>query len=84
MRETILADEVKPGEELLHIQGPPGYETEELMIVNSQRDGLRVDVYNDEQLEWAMFHVHTPETAWLIGERLIEWSKRIGNPPSQH
>lgn len=84
MSEKIIADEINPGEEVLHLQGGTGHEDEELMISNSVRNGLRVDVYNDEQLEWACFSVQSADMARLIGERLLEWALRIGNPPSQH
>ena len=80
MEEKVVAGEARPGIELLHMVGAPGYEDEEIIVSNSLSNGLRIEITN-EDMDWACFHIHSPATALLIAERLTEWSQRICNPP---
>jgi hypothetical protein len=88
MGEVIVRMERKPGIELLHLTGAPGYQTEHLILSNSGSNGLRFEIMDDgDDVDspgsdgWWCFHIKSPETARLIAAKLLEWSDRIANPP---
>lgn len=63
--ERVLINEIRPGIELIHFQGVPGYEDEELIVSNGISNGLRIEILN-EGMDWAAFHIHSRETALLV------------------
>lgn len=79
-REKLICDEKRPGIELLHMRGTPGYDDEEIIVSNGLSNGLRIEITN-EDMDWATFHIQSKGTARLIAAKLIEWSERICNPP---
>jgi hypothetical protein len=81
MYEIKEIDELRPGIELIQFRGGAGYEDEVVTLSNSIANGLRFEVENDDLSGVACFHIKSPETARLIAGRLVEWSKRIANPP---
>jgi len=83
---VIIYDELRPGIELLQLQGVPGYETEHLILSNSLSNGLRFQLWedasdDDDSTEIAHFHVMARSTALLIAARLTSWANRIADPP---
>ena len=81
MTEKLICDEKRAGIEIIHYRGEPGYEDEEISLSNSLGNGLRFEILNDDLDGWACFHIHDPATALSLAGRLIEWSKRIADPP---
>jgi hypothetical protein len=88
--EHILEDASKPGVELLHLQGAPGYQDEFLLLSNGLINGLRFEIRNeieddgfDHSGDWMCFHIANAETAKLIAARLLEWAQRIAEPLAQ-
>lgn len=80
MEERVVRDENLPGVELLEIVGAPGYEDEKLLVSNGLLNGLRIEILN-EDTDWTSFHIHSPETARVVAAKLLEWCKRIADPP---
>lgn len=83
MSERIVADERRPGIEFVSIEGGPGYDGELIQVSNGLSNGLRIEIANtgeDECGNFHVFHIHDPNTAKLIFQRLLEWSERIANP----
>lgn len=80
-REEIICDEIRPGIELLHLKGTPGYEDEEIIVSNSLSNGLRIEIAN-EGTNWISFHIQSPMTAVLIAHKLQAWCMHIADPPS--
>jgi hypothetical protein len=81
MSEEVIANELRPGIELVHMRGEPGYEGEELILSNGLSNGLRFEITN-EDMDWASFHIHSRETALLLAAKLTEWCERIADPPT--
>lgn len=82
MGERLICDEKRPGIELIQYIGVPGYEDEQILLSNSLGNGLRFEILNDDIGDWACFHINDPATALSLAGRLIEWSRRIAEPPS--
>lgn len=80
--EPIIADERRPGIELLHLQGTPGYQDEHLIVSNGLSNGLRLEILNDDLDGWACFHIQHKSTAQLIAQKLVEWCERMADPPT--
>ena len=80
MTEKVIVNEQRPGIELVHLQGGPGYDDEELLLSNGLANGLRIEVTN-EDMDWASFHIQSPATAMLLAAKLSEWCERIADPP---
>jgi hypothetical protein len=78
--ETLICDERRPGIELCHLQGGPGYEDEHLVLSNSLSNGLRFEITN-EDMDWACFHIQSRETALMLAAKLTEWCERMADPP---
>lgn len=76
----IITDERRPGIELLHMRGPPGYEDEEIVVSNSLSNGLRIEVTREGE-DWIPFHIENAEVARRIAAKLLEWCERIADPP---
>jgi hypothetical protein len=85
MDEIIICDTKRPGIELLEMRGMPGYQDEHFLLSNSLGNGLRIEIADDDEEHdcgcFHAFHIHSSETALLIAAKLIEWSKRICDPP---
>ena len=83
MKEIKVCDESRPGIEILEYHGGPGYEDERLTLENGLGNGLRFLIVDDDEGNpfLAHFHIHDPECARTIANRLLEWSERIANPP---
>ena len=82
----VVADECRPGIEILELRNEPGYEDEHLVLSNGLSNGLRFQIWEDETEEdggtdIAHFHIKSRETALLIAARLTQWAERIANPP---
>lgn len=80
--EELICDEKRPGIEIIEYTGQSGYEGEKISLSNSLSNGLRFQILTDDGEDWACFHIHDPATALLLAGRLIEWSRRIADPPS--
>ena len=81
MTEEVIVNEQRPGIELVHMRGEPGYEDEELILSNGIGNGLRFEITN-EDTDWASFHINSRETALLLAAKLTEWCERIADPPT--
>lgn len=84
MREepaTITEDEVRPGIEVLTLQGAPGYEDEAISVANSLSNGLRLEILNEDLDGLAIFHITSKRDAHLIAQKLTEWCERMADPP---
>ncbi len=80
-KEELLEDVLRPGIELISYCGATGYQDETISLSNGVTNGLRIGILNDDLDGWVCFHIHSPETAKRLAEKLIEWSDRICNPP---
>lgn len=86
---VIIEDAKRPGIELLHLQGPPGYHDEFLHLSNGLNNGLRLEIRNeieedgfDHSSDWMSFHFQSPNIAKAVATRLLEWADRIADPSS--
>jgi len=82
MAEQVLRNERRPGIELVHVRGGPGYEDEDLILSSGLSNGLRFEVANEDMDDCACFHIRSRETALLLAAKLTEWSERIADPPT--
>lgn len=81
MFDKLVCEVSRPGIELIHYQGGPGYGDEQIELSNGVSNGLRFEILNDDLDGRACFHIHDRETAIKLAAKLVEWCERIADPP---
>lgn len=89
MPEKVIEERSEKNLDIIHLQGEHGYQTEHLSISRTLNNGLRLEISDDGEEQdgsdgsdgWWSFHIHSPETARLIAEKLLAFADRhFGQP----